>query len=411
MKVDAVEYDPFSPAVMTDPYPVYRELRARHRVYRIDAYDAYALPRFDDVWHTLADRERFSVVEGPVFHRERLLRRNDGPPSTGIERPVRSFSMLDPPVHTELRQAMVEPFRPRAVARLEHGVQAMAAAQLDALAERDTFDVRHDFASPVSAAVAAQLVGLTPDDGVALFALVNRYLYRTPGESGISADGMRAREEIDARLGDVVASRRRAQPANPPDIVDGLLAYRFDGVPLDDAEVVDQLVTLFIGGTETLPKVVAGGAYQLWLHPDQRERIVSDPALAANAFEEVLRLELPLQFVGRTLLVDAEVAGVHMRAGVRVVLLLICANRDEREFVDAERFDAQRRMERHLGLGHGAHFCIGAHVARLEGVVMLRELLARFPQYEVDDGALVREASEFQIGWSAMPIAVAERRV
>jgi cytochrome P450 len=87
-------------------------------------------------------------------------------------------------------------------------------------------------------------------------------------------------------------------------------------------------------------------------------------------------------------------------------LLLICANRDEREFTDPERFDATRRMERHLGLGHGVHVCIGAHVARLEGVVMLEELLARCPTYEVDDSALTREGSEFHVGWAEMPIVV-----
>ncbi len=95
-----------------------------------------------------------------------------------------------------------------------------------------------------------------------------------------------------------------------------------------------------------------------------------------------------------------------MRAGQRVVLVLISANRDEREFSEPDRFDVHRRMERHLGLGHGAHVCIGAHVARLEGVVMMRELLARFPDYEVDSSALEREASEFQVGWVTMPIAV-----
>ena len=139
MSSAAVEYDPFSPDVMADPYPIYRELRARHRAYRMDEYDAWALPRFDDVWRVLSDRDRFSIVEGPVFHRDRLLRHNDGPPDVTFRRPVRSFSMLDPPHHTRLRQAMIEPFRPRAVARLEDDVRALAAAQLDVLAEHGRF--------------------------------------------------------------------------------------------------------------------------------------------------------------------------------------------------------------------------------------------------------------------------------
>ena len=195
----AVEYDPFSPEVMADPYPIYRELRARHRAFYIDEYDAWALPRFDDVWSVLADRERFSIVEGPVFHRDRLLRHNDGAPDTSFQRPVRSFSMLDPPHHTRLRQAMIDPFRPRAVARLEDDVRALAVAQLDALAGQDGFDVRHDYASPVAAAVAARLIDVPMSDGVALVTLVNRYVQREPGEAGISAAGMAARAR-DRRL-------------------------------------------------------------------------------------------------------------------------------------------------------------------------------------------------------------------
>lgn len=389
---------------MADPYPIYRELRARHRVYRMDDYDAWALPRFDDVWHVLADREHFSIVEGPVFHRERLLHHNDGAPDTTLRRPVPSFSMLDRPHHTKLRQAIIEPFRPRAVAEMERDVRALAAAALDALAGFDGFDVRHDYASPVSAAVAARLIGVPAEDAPGLAALVNRFVQRVPGQSGISEEGWAAHREMAAYLQGIVAVRRRRAPNDPPDIVDGLLGLEIAGAPLDDAEIVDQLVTLFMGGTETLPKVLAGGAYQLWRHPEQRGALVADPSLVAAAFDEMLRYELPLQFVGRTLLVDRVVAGQPMRAGERVVLLLICANRDQHEFVEPDRFDVGRKMERHLGLGHGAHVCIGAHVARLEGVVMIQELLARFPRYEIDDTALVREASEFHVGWAAMPI-------
>jgi cytochrome P450 len=402
--MSVVEYDPFSREVMTDPYPIYRELRARHRAYRIDEYDAWALPRFEDVWQVLADRERFSIVEGPVFHRDRMLQHNDGAPEPAPQSPVRSFSMLDPPRHTRLRQSMIEPFRPGAVASLEAGVRALAAARLDELAEQGGFDVRHDYASPVSAAVAARIIDVPADDGVALVTLVNRYVQRDPGQPGFSAKGAAAREEIDRYLLELVAARRRSARRDPPDVVDGLLAFDSEHGPLDDAEIVDQLVTLFIGGTETLPKVVAGGTYQLWRNPEQRAALAADPTLTPAAFEEMLRYELPLQFVGRTLRTDADVAGEHLRAGQRVVLLLICANRDEREFADSERFDVTRRMERHLGLGHGVHFCIGAHIARLEGIVMMQELLARFPRYEVDDTALEREASEFQVGWASMPI-------
>ncbi len=167
-------YDPFSPEVMRDPYPVYRRLRASYRAYPLPEYDAWALTRFEDVWQVLADRHRFSIVEGPVFARARLLEHNDGPPVPRPRRPVPSFAMLDAPVHTKLRQAMLGPFRPGAVAALEPAVRAVARARLDELADRDTFDVRHDYASFVSAGVAAHQLGFPVGEATELVALVNR---------------------------------------------------------------------------------------------------------------------------------------------------------------------------------------------------------------------------------------------
>ena len=108
-----VAYDPFSVDVMTDPYPVYRELRVRRRVAPLPEYDAFALTRFDDVWRVLTDRERFSIFEGPVFHREALLHHHDRAPDPTVTHPLPTFSMLDPPAHTQVRQALLGPFRPR----------------------------------------------------------------------------------------------------------------------------------------------------------------------------------------------------------------------------------------------------------------------------------------------------------
>ena len=415
----SVEYDPFSPEVMHDPYPVYRELRAAHRTYELPAYDAWALTRFDDVWQALADRSTFSIVEGPVFRREQLLRHNHGrAPAALPTRPVPSFSMLDAPVHTHLRKAMLGPFRPGFVAGLEPTVRALAHERLDELdaAHPDgRFDVRHDYAAPVAAAVAAHQLGFHMDDAQSLVHLVNRSVRRAPGRSGITEEGLAARREMGEFFVALVADRRaRPRPTEARDALDGLLDVSLpDGEgglrPLDDTEIADQLSTLFVGGSETLPKVTAGAVYELWRDPSQRDALVADPTRVPHTFEEALRTELPLQFVGRTLLVDAEIGGESIRAGQRVVLLLICANRDEREFDEPERFDATRfgaggRSDRNLGLGHGVHVCIGAHIARLEGAVMLQELLTRHPRYEVDDTHLRREGSEFHVSWAEMPV-------
>ncbi len=397
-------YDPFSVEVMTDPYPVYRELRARGPVVELPQYDAFALTRFDDVWRVLTDRDRFSIFEGPVFHRASLLRHHDGPPDPTVNRPVPTFSMLDPPVHTQLRQALLGPFRPRSVLPMEGTVRQFARARLDALATNDEFDVRHDYASPVAAQVAALQLGFPVEDAELLVGWVNAFVAREPDVAGISVAGQAAHVELHEYLVDLVAERRATRGDDPPDLIDSLCDHAGPHGPLDDSEIAVQLSTLFIGGSETLPKTVAGGAYELWRVPEQRAALVQRPDAVTGAFEEMLRHQLPLQFVGRTLLVDTEVAGVAMRAGQRVVLLLICANRDELEFDDPEHFDAARAIDRHLGFGHGVHVCIGAHVARLEGLVLVQELLARVPDYEVLEDGLEREVSEFHVGWARMPI-------
>ena len=413
---DGVEYDPFSVEVMTDPYPVYRALRRRGPVIPLPHYDAFALTRFDDVWRVLTDRDRFSIFEGPVFHRAALLRHHDGAPDTTVATPLPTFSMLDPPVHTQLRQALLGPFRPRAVAPMEDTVRRFARARLDALAARDEFDVRHDYASPVAAQVAALQLGFPVEDAELLVTWVNAFVAREPDVAGISEAGEAAHRELHGYLVDLVAERRatrdhrphdqRPHGDGPGDLIDDLCDYVGPRGALDDSEIAVQLSTLFIGGSETLPKTVAGGVYELWRAPEQRAALVDRPDATARAFEEMLRHQLPLQFVGRTLLVDTEVGGVEMRAGQRVVLLLICANRDELEFDDPERFDAARTIDRHLGFGHGVHVCIGAHVARLEGVVLVQELLARFPGYDVVEDGLAREVSEFHVGWARMPVTV-----
>ena len=403
MTVDA-GYDPFSVEVMTDPYPLYRELRVSHRVVPLPAYDAFALTRFDDVWRVLSDRERFSIHEGPVFHRQALLRHHAGPPDTTVGRPVPTFSMLDPPVHTQLRQALLGPFRPRAVTPMEDTVRQFARARLDQLVERGEFDVRHDYASPVAAQIAALQLGFPVEDAELLVDWVNAFVAREPDVAGISEAGQAAHGELHDYLVDLVAERRATRDDGPRDLIDSLCDHAGPHGALDDSEIAVQLSTLFIGGSETLPKTVAGGAYELWRAPEQRSALVEHAGAVTGAFEEMLRHQLPLQFVGRTLVVDTEVAGVDMRAGQRVVLLLICANRDELEFEDPERYDAARAIDRHLGFGHGVHVCIGAHVARLEGAVLVQELLARCPDYDVVEDGLVREVSEFHVGWARMPI-------
>jgi cytochrome P450 len=401
-----VEYDPFSVDAMRDPFPLYRELRALGPVYRLEHYDAWALPRFEQVWQVAQDRDNFSIVEGPVFGREKLLRPNNGAPDTVPKRPVPSFAAVDPPLHTHLRQSMYPSFTPRACRDLSAEIDEMVSHQLEALRDTDRFDVVADYASPVAVVSTLRFLGLPLGDAESLRRLINTSTTRDPDTPGQSAAGLAAHLELRAYLSSVIA-QRRAHVDSRGDVIDRLLAFTdADGQPFSDDEIAVQISTLLVGGGETLPKIIAGGLLQLDSHPDQRDALRRDSSLIPAAFEEMVRLEGVLQFVGRTLVRDATIGGQPMHAGQRVLLLLQSANRDEREFDQPDTFFIHRVIARQVGFGHGVHFCIGAHAARLVGIALLRGLLACFPDYRPDRAAATRPPSEFQIGWTSLPIDV-----
>ena len=405
-----VDYDPFSTLAMSDPFPLYRELRAIAPVHRLEQYDAWALPRFEEVWQVAQDRENFSIVEGPVFGRDKLLRHNDGAPDTTLRRPLPSFASTDPPLHTQLRQSMYPSFTPRACRDLAFEVDEMVHRQLEAIDGTRRFDVVADYASPVAVVSTLRFLGLPVSDAEMLRRLINTSTTRDPGAPGQSATGLAAHLELRAYLADAVARRRAGGALDADgrsDVIDRLLAFtNGDRDSFSDDEIAVQLSTLLVGGGETLPKIIAGGLLQLDAHPDQRAELVADPSLVPQAFEEMVRLEGVLQFVGRTLTNDTVIGGQSMTAGQRVLLLLQSANRDDREFTDPDSFSIHRTIPRQVGFGHGVHFCIGAHAARLVGVALLRGLLRRYPEHRPDRAAATRPPSEFQIGWTSLPLDV-----
>jgi hypothetical protein len=159
-----------------------------------------------------------------------------------------------------------------------------------------------------------------------------------------------------------------------------------------------------IGGSETFPKVFSSAVHRLWQHPAQRARCARDPSLIPGAFDEALRYDMPTQFLMRTLKNDVTLHGVTMRKGRPVMFVYPSANRDAREFERPDAFDIDRRAPRILSFGHGIHACIGRHFANLEGRLCLETLLARAPEYEVEEARLRRIRTEFVQGWESMPV-------
>jgi cytochrome P450 len=206
-----------------------------------------------------------------------------------------------------------------------------------------------------------------------------------------------------------VVRRRRAEAADGTSpILDSLIGYRQpDGSELSDIEAAIQTLGVFIGGTETVPKIVAHGLWELTRRPEQLSAVCAD--LDANvqvARDEMIRYCAPAQWFARTVRKPYTIQGTTINPGQRIITLLASANRDEREYPDPDEFIWDRPIDRSLAFGRGQHFCLGFHLARLEIAVLVQEWLQRVPAYHINAEAASRPPSSFQWGWNNIPVEV-----
>jgi cytochrome P450 len=391
-----VHYDPFADEIVHgDPHPIYKRMRDEAPVYHVERYDCYALSRFADVWEACLDAESYSSARGTTA--AHLL--------TRVQPVTPMLNLMDPPEHTRLRAELRPLFSPARMRQLEPDVRHFVEERFDAFAGRGVVDVVSELAQPLATFVASRVAGFPDADGPTLRELVKRFLHREPGIDSVPPDGLRALEEMLAYFSGLSAERRR-RPSGVRDALAVLHAFDGPGTQADE-DVASHLALLLVGGTDTLPKAFANLVLRLDEHPEQRAAVAADPSRALDAFHEALRLDMPTQYMCRSVVRDVVIHGVTLPAGRPVLFLYASANRDEREFPAPERYDIARPLVRHLGFGHGTHACLGIHAARLEAVVALQELLARHPRYAVLRDELERYQTEFVKGYSRLPIRLA----
>jgi cytochrome P450 len=389
-----VRYDPFDPEAMADPWPIYARLREQAPVYYIERFDAWALSRFEDLWHAAADNETFTAERGTST--AHLL--------TRVQPVTPMLGMMDPPAHTRLRARVRRFFLPGRVAGFETAIRGWTREYLAAFRARGEADLVAELIIPLAAKVACLAAGYPIADGEKLGELVHRFFARREGHEGMTPDGLAALQEMSHYFLDMIAQRRRRATADP-DVLNMLLEYEDEaGRRPDDPAIASHLSLFLIGGAETVPKVFANAMYWLWKHPDQRAEVVADPALAVDAFNESLRYDMPTQTMMRSVRRETVLHGQRLRVGQPVIFLFPSGNRDPREFPEPDRFWIQRRPPRMLGFGAGTHACLGVHVARLEGRIALQEVLAVMPRYEIVESGLERYVTEFVRGWSRLPV-------
>jgi cytochrome P450 len=409
MKSTAVQdfsYDPFDPAVMADPLGYYRVLRDQYPLYYLAQWDTFALSRFADIWDVLAVNDgTFVASEGTLPPASTLGHHNDGPVADPPWHPLPFHAVFDAPIYDGVRRAHSEPFRPKRAAQLEARIRELANERLDELLPRGTFDLTQDYGGIVAASVVCEFLGIPVDLAPEVLASVNAGSLAEPG-SGVDTAQSRP-NYLDYLIPSVRRRRANASDGDLP-VVDGLLGYRLpDDSPLDDVEVATQMLCVFIGGTETVPKIVAHGLWELLRHPDQLTAVKADPkANVPVAREEMIRYCAPAQWFARTVRKPYTIHGTTIEPGQRVITLLASAGRDEREYPQPDEFVWNRPIQRMLAFGRGQHFCLGYHVARLEISVMIEEWLRRVPDFRIIEESAFRPPSSFQWGWSSLPVEV-----
>jgi cytochrome P450 len=306
---------------------------------------------------------------------------------------------LDPPVHTTRRRAVMPSFGARPAVAARRWMLDHCRDRLELLRERETFDAVVDYGLHLSVSVVCELLGIPPSDRPILTDWVRLIFYRPADEAGLTEAGADAYGQILDYCAAHARARATRSTHEPADLLDRYLA-----MDLGD-ELASHLREVVIGGSETNPKVLAAAIHRLAMHEHQRAEVAADPSLAAKAFHEALRIDTPGQFMGRTVLRDTELRGRRLEAGDVALLMIASANRDEREFEDPDRFDVHRPVQRAVGYGSGPHFCIGRHLASVEGEVALEALLAADAGYTLDLARATRARHEMVHGFTALPVS------
>jgi cytochrome P450 len=406
---DTFVYDPYSPEVMANPLPFYRHLRAHDPIHYMPEYDTFALATFDVVYEMLSMTDgTFVPTDGTLPDPQTLRRHNDGvvvPPTTAS--PLPPYSSFGSPVHELLRQAHVGPFRANKVRDLADFIRAQARERLDLLVPRGRFDLTQHYAGIVAGAVQCHLFGLPTSEAKYLLDTVNAgSLTNLDPEAPRNLNRYRG---VFEAIEPIVRQRRKEGADGSFSLVDGLLGLELDGRTLTDTEIAQTLGVIVIGGSETVPKVVAHGLWELQKRPDQMAEVRAD--LAANsstAFKEMVRLCGPAQWFARTVQRPVTLGGQRMEVGQRVIFLIPSAARDEEEYgPDSEEFVWNRKITRWVNFAWGNQFCTGYHLALLEGSILVEEFLRRVPDFEVDEAEAHRVPSYFQWGWNELPVTVA----
>jgi cytochrome P450 len=379
--LDALDAMLVSREFMEDPYPILRQLRADDPVHWSDSIGGWILTRYNDIVTTFKDLSHFSN-EGRLAKAVEYLPAEARAKFKTFEDYYRVKSLIhsDPPDHTRLRGLVTKAFTPRVVEAMRPRIQQITDELLDAVRLDRTMDVVKDLAIPLPVTVLAEIFGV-PKLDLGLFKGWADDLLAFQGVNKPAVEllerSQRALVEIRAYLTELVKHKRR-EPRQ--DLLSALVAAESEGGRLSEKELVNSCITLLVAGHETTTSLIGNGLYTLLRHRDQWQLLKENPDLLPSAIEEMLRYESPVARQPRLMKRDAEMGGKQLREGQMVFQMLNAANRDPDYFTKPDRFDLRRQKNPHMAFGLGAHFCVGATLARTEGDIVFSTLMARLPE-------------------------------
>lgn len=413
--LEAPKFDLLDGAFYDAPNDAYRWLRDNAPVYWDDVNRMWALTRYEDILFAEKHPELFSSDNA---FRPRLgeMRPEDAERVQSMMVELMGFAQSaqmtrrnmmidsDDPAHAQMRKCLNGRFTPKAVAEHEAEVRSVIGKLLDAVADKGRCDLASEVAAWVPVIVIGDMLGFAPEDRPILrrCADLGNEMGTGPGSRYMSIEGLRAVDDFRMAAERTVEQRRR-EPRG--DLISVLVQAEFDGERLNDTEIFNELLLLNDGGADTTRYVINGGVKALLDHPDQRQAFVDHPELRPAAVEECLRWTTPIVNMARMTTQDVELQGVTIPKGDGVLLLYGGANQDDRVFDEPEKFDIGR-TGKHLAFGFGTHFCLGAHLARLEVRVALEEILRRLPDMALDGDtsfsptAFVRGIDHLPVRWS-----------
>ncbi len=400
-------YDPWDPEVLEDPYPHYARLRADHPVYHVEEHDIWVVSRYADLVSAARNVEVFSSNQGNSYER----------------RPVPMLVGLDPPEHTRVRRLVARHWTPRAINLLAPRIERLCSEILDrALGDAGpgdevALDALVDVAEPLPVTLIAEIMGIPTEDWADFRRWSDATVDQMAGppteenELLIVEFAMYFVELVQRRQAEFDAGT--ADIDDPNDMVGVLFGRTPDGDRLAPEEIVSMCVLLVVAGNETTTNLMANMIVELAHRPAIWDAAAKDPDLLAPLVEEGIRFTSPVQGLFRNTLTSTELGGTTIPEDSKVFLCYASANRDTDKWPDADEFRLDRYPNApndadHVAFAPGIHHCLGAHLARLEGSLMFREIFDRIERLEVT-GPVVRGTNPSIRGIKSLPATVTLR--